>query len=699
MLSSFFNPASVAVVGAADDTAKLRGKLLKLLVDSGYPGPIYPVHPRAGRIQGRPAFAHLSEIPGGVELVLIATPGHSVPGLVSDAVNVGAKAAVILSSDVDRDALRLASGSGPFRFIGPNSEGFVAGTVAATFSAVVESALADRRRASRTSRKVSIVSQSGGLGFALYGRGLREHLDFHAVITTGNEGDLECLDFVEHLLDEGETGSILMFIEGFKTPSRFAAVAGRAADQGIPLIVMKVGRSEAGQRAVMSHTAHLAGTDAVYDAVFERYGAIRVFDAEEMLAAAAAFSRFSHRRIRAAGVVSTSGGAGVWAADQCSSRGIEVPLLSSNLQQDLQEYIPSFGSTANPVDMTAQAVEDGGLTLINVLKRLQRADEIDAVIVNMGLAKPGRIEAIGHRLSPLLETGRKPVLFHSHILPSDENLEALADLGGHGFQSFRGCAAALDALNAYAAFQERWSRRQLPTGARPARLPSAEPGVLSEAATRSLLEAYAIPLPPAVLVSTSAQATAAAATIGFPVALKIQSPDIAHKTEVGGVALDVGAGQVEAAFQRVLANAGRHAPQASIEGVVVQKMMPKGHEFVVGMTRDAEFGPMVMLGSGGIHLEVIKDVLFAPPPISRNEALRLIDRLKTAPILKGARGQMPGDIDALADLISQVGELARQEAGIDQLDLNPVLVFQRGAGVVAVDALVVAGRRVDQVRS
>jgi acetyltransferase len=201
------------------------------------------------------------------------------------------------------------------------------------------------------------------------------------------------------------------------------------------------------------------------------------------------------------------------------------------------------------------------------------------------------------------------------------------------------------------------------------------------------------------LVSTSAQAATAAASIGFPVALKIQSADIAHKTEAGGVALDVGAGQVEAAFTRVLASATRHAPRASIEGVLVQKMMPRGHEFVVGMTRDKEFGPMVMLGSGGIYLEVIRDVLFAPPPISRIEALRLIDRLRAAPILKGVRGQQPGDIDALADLVTHVGELALQEVGIDQLDLNPVLVFQRGAGVVAVDALVVVGQGLRLVRS
>jgi acyl-CoA synthetase (NDP forming) len=695
VLSSFFNPASVAVVGAGDDPAKLRGKLFRLALDSGYAGPVYPVHPKAETIQGRPAFASLAHIPGGAELVLIATPGATVPGVIREAVAAGAKAAVILSSGVDMDELTDAIGDSGLRYMGPNTEGyFDLNGVAATFAAVVEEALAQGRGGARPGRKVSIVSQSGGLGFCLLGRGLAENFDFRSVVTTGNEGDIECLDIVDHLLDEGGSGVILMFIEGLKTPGRFAAIAARAADQGVPIVVMKVGRSEAGQRAAVSHTAHLTGADTAYDAVFDRYGVIRVFDMEEMLATAAAFARFPRGRVRRAAVVSTSGGAGAWAADLLGMSGTDVPELSAALQAKLQQFIPDFGSPANPVDVTSQAVEAGGRPLVQVLEQLQHSDEIDAIVVNMGLHKPGRIDSLSDLLGPLYAGATKPILFHSHILPHAENMAALARLGGQGFASFRGCAAALSALDRHAAFLEGWKQRAPETPARPAVMDHAPAGVLNEADTAALLKAYGVAVPPSALTGSRADAAAEAAAMGFPVVLKIQSPDIAHKTEAGGVALNVGAGEVEAAFDRILASAKAHAPDARIEGVLVQKMMPKGHEVVIGVTRDPDFGPLVMLGSGGIYLEVLKDVVFAPTPISVDEAKALIGRLKTAPILQGVRGQAPADIDALAELVSRVAELARAEGNIDQLDLNPLFVYPAGEGVVAVDALIVAGRAV-----
>jgi acyl-CoA synthetase (NDP forming) len=692
VLSAFFEPASIAVVGASDDPAKLRGKVLKLLRDSGFPGPIYPVHPTAATIQGLTAYPDVAAIPGGAELVLVVTPGETVPAVVAAAAEAGAKAAVVLSSGVDPVALQAAATSAGLRYMGPNTEGyFQVGGVAATFAAVVEEALGEAEAPSRPGRPVSIVSQSGGLGFALYGRGRRESLDFKSVITTGNEGDLECLDFVDHLLDEGESGVILMFIEGLKTPRRLAAVAAKAADRGVPLVVMKIGRSEAGQRAAVSHTAHLTGADTAYDAVFERYGVIRVFDHEEMLATAAALSRFRHGRVRKVAIVTTSGGAGAWAADLCGMAGVDTPLLSAGLQAELAAHIPAFGSAANPIDVTAQAVEDGGRTLLKVLERLERTDEVDAVIVNMGLAKPRRIEALKDVLGPILAAARKPILFHSHILPIDENMAALARLGAQGFHSLRGCAAALRALDRHAAFLDRWSHTEAPAPPGPPRIAPTTAGVLGDADVRRLLDAYTIPTPPDALARTRDEAVAAGARLGGPLVMKIQSRDIPHKTEAGGVALGVAPADVGPAFDRIVATAARHVPGARLDGVLLQKMAAKGHEVVIGVVRDPDFGPLVMLGSGGIYLEVLKDVVFAPPPISKPEALRLIARLKTAPILQGARGQAPADLDALAELVVRVAELARSETAIDQLDLNPVFVHPCGQGVTAVDVLAVAG--------
>jgi acetyltransferase len=691
VLDSFFRPASIAVVGAADDPTKMRGKLFKIALNSAYDGPIHPVHPKGGVVQGHQAHASVAAIPGGAELVLVATPGATVPGVIRDAVAAGAKAAVILSSGVDMAELADAVGNSGLRYMGPNCEGYIAlDGAAATFSAVTDAVLSGERAPRRPGRKISIVSQSGGLGFALFGRGLAENLDFHAVVTTGNEGDLESLDFVDHLLDEGETGVIVMFIEGLKSPGRFAAVASKAADKGVPIVMMKVGRSEAGQRAAVSHTAHLTGADTAYDAIFERYGVIRVFDQEQMLAAAAALARFPHVPIGRVAVISTSGGAGAWAADLCGASGLDVPVLSAALQHDLSEWVPDFGSTANPVDVTATAVEAGGLPLVHVLARLQHSDEVDAFVVNIGLHTPGRITKLSDQLGPLFATATKPILFTSHILPIAENMAALASLGGQGFHSYTGCAAALNAVGAYAAFQTRWKARTEAAPAGRARLADIPPGVLNEADTAALIAAYDIPVPPSALVTDSAAASREAAAMGFPVVLKIQSPDIAHKTEAGGVRLGVGEGEVESAFVEIIANARAYDPAARIEGVLIQKMMPKGHEFVIGVMRDPDFGPLVMLGSGGIYLEVLKDVVFAPLPISPVEAKELILKLKTAPILAGVRGQAPADIDALAALVSRVADLARSETAIEQIDFNPVFVYAASQGVVAVDALAVA---------
>ena len=691
VLQSFFNPRSIAVVGAADDPAKMRGKLLKITLASAYDGPVHPVHPKGGIIQGQTAYTNLTQVPGGADLVMIATPGSTVPGVVREAVSAGAKAAVILSSGVDMDELADAIGDSGLRYMGPNCEGYIAlDGAAATFAAVADAALAAGRPPRRPGRKVSIVSQSGGLGFALFGRGIRENLDFHAVVTTGNEGDLESLDFVDHLLDEGETGVLIMFIEGLKSPARFAEVASKAADKGVPIVMMKIGRSEAGQRAAVSHTAHLTGADTAYDAVFERYGVIRVFDQEELLSVAAALARFPHVPIDKVAIVSTSGGAGGWAADLCGIAGLDVPVLSEALQADLSQWIPEFGSTANPVDVTANAVEAGGVPLVHVLERLQDSDEVDAFIVNIGLHAPNRIAKLADILGPVFARARKPILFTSHIVPIAENMAALADLGGQGFHSYTGCAAALKGIGRYAAFQADWQRRgAIPPAAAP-RLATLTPGVLDEADITALVTAYGIPVPPAVLAKDRDAAAREASAMGFPVVLKIQSPDILHKTEAGGVRLSVREGEVEAAFDEIMANAKAYDPEARIEGILVQKMMPKGHELVIGVIRDPDFGPLVMIGSGGIYLEVLKDVVFALPPISPDEARRLILSLKTAAILKGVRGEKAADIDALAKLVSRVSELARTETRIEQIDFNPVFVYPEGEGVVAVDALAVA---------
>ncbi len=698
------DPRSVAVVGASEDTGKTRGKILRCLKDAGFAGPIYPVNPGGyATIQGLKAYGTLAELPEVPDLLLVGIPGAGVPALIEQSAALGCAGAVVFSSDVvvaDMErAVQVARRHG-MNVLGPNTEGFFLpkARLAATFAHVVEECTAHPPAPRQARRPVAVVSQSGGIGFALFGRALHEHLDLHSVVTTGNEADLEVLDFVERLVETGEAGVILLFIEGLKDARRFASVAEQAAARQVPIVVMKVGRSEAGQRAAISHTAHLAGADTAYDAVFERHGVIRVFDAEEMLAAGAALSLMPFMQGGRTAVVTTSGGAGGWAADLLSAQGLELPALSERVQRQLMEHLPAYASAGNPVDTTVAAADNKGKGMLGVIDVLARSGEVDAILVNMGLATRGRITGMTPQLQPLLACCGVPVLFHSHIAPSQENLSALADIGAHGFPSFRACAAGLDALRRYGQFQQRRAAVGQPPARRVAepsplfatgRLPA---GVLGEADTSALLAHYRIPVPPSALVRDVDAAMAAARAMGFPVVLKIQSPDIAHKTEAGGVELHVQADTLATAYERLLANVRRHAPEARLEGVQVQKMMPPGHELVVGMVNDIDFGPLVMLGFGGIYVEVLKDVVFAPPPIDRGEALRMIDSLKASAILKGARGRPEADLEALADFLAGVAELAADGAGVvDQIDFNPVLVYPKGQGVVAVDALVAIG--------
>lgn len=693
MLERILNPKCIAVVGASDDTTKLRGRLLHLVRAGGFGGPIFPVSPSRKSVQGLEAWPSVRDIPTAADLVIVATSGSAVPSVLAEAAARGCGGAVVISSDVDRDAITSVIAGTPLRVVGPNSEGFFrpGNGVAATFAPVVEHVLAKGGPRPRSGRAMSIVSQSGGLGFALYGRAIAEYLDVHSVITTGNESDLEVLDFVRFLVEEGESAAIAMFVEGLSRPERLAEVASFAADRGVRLIVMKVGSSDAGQRAAVSHTAHLAGSDAAYDAVFRRYAIIRVRDQEELLAAAAAFTRLKPANVKRVAVVTSSGGAGAWAADICGAQGIDVPAFSPALSGRIAPLIPSFGSAANPVDVTAQITEDGGIALVNVLKELDGSNEIDGVVLNFGLSARGRVEGLAPLLGPMIERAKKPVLFHSHILPIDENREALARIGAHAFPSFRACASALAALREAADFDRR--RQAQVAGAQALKispsLDAAASRVLGDAEAQAWLRRVGVDMPPHEIVQDAARAAAAAEAIGYPVVLKIVSPDIPHKTDAGCVKLGVTSYTLTRDYADIIARAAANAPQARIDGMLVQKMMPPGHEIVIGVNDDRDFGPIVMLGSGGIYVEVLNDVVFSPAPLSKQDALEMIRSLKTYPILAGARNRPPADIDALADILVRIAGVAFAEAGaLDQLDLNPVIVYPQGHGAVAVDALV-----------
>jgi acyl-CoA synthetase (NDP forming) len=584
---------------------------------------------------------------------------------------------------------------------GPNSEGLVNSLrpVVATFSPVLEDKTTPLLPPTRHGRAISVSAQSGALTFAFLSRGRSRQLRFTYQVSAGNQMSLEAHDIVDWALDEGGADIFLLYLETIGRPDRFRAVAAKAAAQQKPLIIAKIGRSEAARRAAASHTGSLARADRVYDAVFRHHGIIRGEDLDQMLDAAAAFSFCELPKGNRVAVISGSGGSAVWMADTLSAHGLEVPVLEDEIQSKIRALLPSYGSAQNPVDATAQAIHSVGY--VALIEAVQESERIDTILLIGSLASEANARRHAERLKAMKEPPKKPILLCAYTTASPQAMAMFAEVGIPCYTSMPSCARAIRALVDYAAFQERLHHPPpalTDPGLRTAvaaELAAAAP-VLTEFEAKALFARYGVPIAPEVLAKSEAEAAAAALSLvgtvaGGKVALKVQSPDIAHKTEAGAVALGLaGEAAVRSAYRAVLASAAAYRPDAAIRGVLVQKMAPRGVEMILGVSRDPDFGAMLMVGLGGIHVEVLGDVAFTPVPIGEAEALSLIGELKGSALLDGVRGAPPADRAALARLMSDLSRFAADHADtIAEIDLNPVIVHAAGEGLTIVDMLIV----------
>ena len=698
-LTGLLNPRSIAVVGASPDPTKVRGMALKRLIEIGFRGRIYPVSPRHETVMGLASCRSVADLPEAVDLAVLVVGGTQLCGAARECGERGIRSLVVLAGLPSGDAgaaiqaeLAAIVRSYSMLLVGPNALGFwnPAVRVAATFAPLIETAETIDDSIERT---VSIVSQSGGVANSLYDKCHRSDIGVRLVVTTGNEADLDCLEVTDYLVTEGGSRIIILYIEGFRSPEAFAHVASKAADRGVALVAIKVGRSDAAQRATLSHTAHLAGSDTAYQAMFDRFGVLRVDDLDEALVAA---KILSSRRSLPAGraiIISTGGGFGALLSDACNSRGIEVPDLEPALRDRLDAAIPDYGFAGNPVDLPGgYLLEDKGVSLARVLDDVGDGDTFDSILLCFGLDGKGRIESMRPAIEPSLRRLDKPVLFHSPTLITPDNRRALADLGVHDY-SVAECARALALLRSHHEFKERWARErgEEPAGPKPPRFVPPRTWRIEDIV--DALTSDGVGMPPQILIASSDEAAAAAEELGYPVALKIQSPDILHKTDVGGVRLDLrDQGAVRSSFDAMRASVEAKAPSAAIEGVLVQKMARKGVEMAVGVIRDPDFGPLIMLSAGGILIEVMKDAAFAPLPLGRDEAHQLIGRLKSSVLLGSLRGAPPADVDALVRfLVAVAGLIETSGSAIRELEFNPVIVHPEGEGLSIVDVLVVAG--------
>jgi acetate---CoA ligase (ADP-forming) len=700
-------PESIAVIGASADTESLRGRLTHALVGHGYAGRVYPVTRSRSEVLGLRAYASVGDLPEAPDLAVVVVPAAVVPQALDECGARGIRAAVVISSGFaeesgeaaqtrDRELRRVAEQHGML-VCGPNSEGLVnpLTRVVATFSPVFHDPRRPLLPATPHGRAIAVSCQSGALTFAFLNRGRDRQLRFTYQVSAGNQTILEAHDYVDWALDHGGAEIFLLYLEAIRHPERFRAVAEKAAAAGKPLIVAKVGRSDAGRRAAASHTGSLAHAGVIDDAIFRHHGIIRGDDLDHMLDVAAAFAFCPLPKGNRVAVITGSGGSAVWMADILTAHGLELPVLEDDIQRRVLALLPTYASAQNPVDGTAQAIHEVGYA--RLVEIVRQSDRIDTILLIGSLANEATAIKRAEELAGLAGPHDKPILLITYTGASAAAMAAFAAAGIPVYTSMPSCARAIRALVDYARFQAQRHRPAPPAvtsaAARQAAasaLAAAGP-VLSEHAAKAVLAGYGIPRPPEELASSAEEAVAAAARIGGRVVLKVQSPEITHKTEAGAVALGVeGEAAVRQAYVRVLENALAAHPDAAIEGVLVQKMTARGHEIILGVSRDPDFGPMLMVGLGGIHVEVLRDVAFAPVPIGLDEALELLGELKGAALLEGVRGAAPADRTALANLMAALSRFAADHAdAIEEIDLNPVIVHPQGQGVSVVDALII----------
>jgi acetate---CoA ligase (ADP-forming) len=709
-LSRLLWPKSVAVVGASNDLKGLRGRILEVMLSHPYGGKIYAISRSAKEVQGLKAYATVDELPERIDLAILIIPAEFIVAELERCGRAGIPAVVIPSSGFAEEAggqgarmqAQIAEIARRYDMTvsGPNTEGFanIAADLCPTFSPAMDKKagpLSPPRALGKG--QISVISQSGGVGFAFFDRARPRNLQFRHIVTTGNEAALEVADVLDYLIDEGGTDVFLLLLEDVKTPATFIRAAEKALRAGKPVIVGKIGQSEPGVRAVASHTAALAGSQAAYHAVFKRHGLIEGREFDEMLDFATGFLACGDRLPAGnrVAICTSSGGAGVWMTDACAAEGLEVPVLDDETRRAIDVHLPSYGTSQNPIDSTAQGVHKLGYAAF--AQMAAQSPRIDSVIAVVTARRSAFLENDLEKLKKLKAESAKPVFMWTYTLPSERSVEIINDAEYPLFTGAPGCARTLRVMADYRRMREAFLQKpSLSVSAHPARdsvrgklIGSA--GVLTEWQARPLLAAYGIGGSDfGRLVHSADEALSAARAIGKPVALKVQSPDLPHKTEAGAVVLNVPSEKAGDAYSGILVSAKSFAPHAQIDGVLVQPMLPAGREMILGNTRDQRWGPMLMVGFGGVLVEVLKDVALAPLPLDKDAALALLHNLNGAAILDAHRGRPAADTEALAKLMVRLSQFAGDHAElIAEIDLNPVIVHAQGEGVSLADALIV----------
>ncbi|MBV7482630.1 acetate--CoA ligase family protein [Bordetella sp. BOR01] len=688
-LDSFLSPRSIAIVGASSHSSKVGAAPVRYLVEHGYRGDIYPVNARVEAIEGCRAYASLRAIGRPIDLAIFAIPASGADAALDDAIAASVKNIVMFSAgyaemgaqgEMAQRAFAEKARAAGIRLLGPNCLGFmnVAQSVYATFSPVVSTGLAK-------TGKVGLVSQSGAFGAYAYAMARQRDVGLSMWVTTGNESDIDVADCIAWMARDPATQVIMAYLEGCRDGRKLrqALDLARAADK--PVVVVKVGRTALGAVAAASHTAALAGDDEVYQALFRQHGAWRARTIEEFFDIAhclAVSGRPANTRV---GLLTVSGGVGVMMADDATEAGLDVAELPAAAQAMIRARVP-LAATQNPVDLTGQVTADPTLLETAARAMLGEAGHGSLLIFLAAFGSTPAMLAIQQKLARDLRQEFPGALVMFSTLADAAQQRALQE---QGCLCYSDPARAIRVLAAMRFFHAHRQRPAVSAPSAPAPSVMLRPGAYSEAEAMQVLRDSGIPVVPACRAHSRADAMDHARSLGFPVAMKVLSADITHKSDMGGVILNVGdADEAGAAYDRIMAAAAAAAPDARIQGVLVAPMVRGGVECILGVRRDPVLGAVVMLGSGGVNVELLRDVAFRLAPVDHRQARDMIGELKTAPLFSGFRGAPPADVDGLAEAIVRLSQFALAAGDtLDAVELNPFVVLPEGQGACALDAV------------
>lgn len=691
-MRELFEARTIAVVGASPKEGKVGNVIVKNLIASGFSGGLYPVNPKATEILGLRCYPDLASIPGEVEMIVVAVPSMVVPTVMEEAGGKGVKVAVVISAgfkeigkegaELEREVGRIARRWG-IRVLGPNCLGVIStqNRMNATFT-----------NAYPREGSVAITSQSGAINSVVLDWARATSIGFSKFVSVGNKLDIDEADLLTYLRDDERTSVIGMYIEGIDRGKEFMAQA-REASMTKPIIALKAGRTGSGAKAASSHTGALSGSDKVYDAAMAQSGVMRVKTVEELFDLLQVFSSMPLPKGDGLAIVTNAGGLGVMAADAASDSGLTLASFAKATTDKLRASLPEEANIYNPVDVIGDA---DAARFEGAIRTVMDDPNVHMVVAMVAPTDLLDITAVARTIASF--AGKVDIPIATALVGGQNMAEGAALLRAAGIPNYDSPDRAVWALGAMDRYREMRGR--------PA--PSPAPAVegdrdavrkvlekakaeertgLSEEEGKSILTAYGVPVPAEGHAASADEAVHIAGTIGYPVVLKVSSPDIAHKTDVGGVAVNLRDDEeVRRAYQLMMSRVKDRMPQARVDGALVEKMF-QGREVIVGMVRDAQFGPVITFGLGGIFVEIMKDVSQRIAPLTPEGVDEMVRSIKAYPILTGARGRRPADLAALKDVIFRVAKIAEDFPEITELEINPVMVGDEGEGVGAVDAL------------